>query len=506
MLYRVLNVFIIIIITINIISCAKEEVEQPDEIILAKIGDKTISKSEFIRRAEYTVRPPYCRSSLGAHKMIVLNSLIAEKLFSIEAGDTNKFITHPRIQNSLLGRKEQAMRQWQYHVKASSKVELDTAAIATTLKWSERKYNITYLNIPDSTVASLAYQQLSQNPDRFDEILTEEYGLEEIPQREVQWHDSEHDAILDALFSGPLNRDQILPPVETNDGEYLIVKINGWIRTPNVTQSQVEQKWKNISDRYKKRVAQGYYKEYIQEVMEGKSIDFNPETFFQLADILGPVYLKTDAEKKDELKELYWDLEAQEERKDTKDQLEQIRNDILFSINDEPWTVNDLFEEIQRHPLVFRKLRMKNAEFGQQLQFAIIDLVRDKYLTEEAYAEGYDEVNVVQRNASMWEDSFNSLYHKEQILKKRGVDEDFTENYLQIIKKNLNPYIDSLQTRYSDQIKINTEVFNEIQLTRIDLVATYKNEPYPVVVPGFPQLTTDSRLDYGKKMETSQDD
>jgi hypothetical protein len=106
----------------------------------------------------------------------------------------------------------------------------------------------------------------------------------------------------------------------------------------------------------------------------------------------------------------------------------------------------------------------------------------------------------------MWEDSFNSLFHKEQILKKRGVDEDFAENYLQIIEKNLNPYIDSLQTRYSDQIKINTEVFNEIQLTRIDLVATYKNEPYPVVVPGFPQLTTDSRLDYGKKMETSQDE
>jgi hypothetical protein len=28
----------------------------------------------------------------------------------------------------------------------------------------------------------------------------------------------------------------------------------------------------------------------------------------------------------------------------------------------------------------------------------------------------------------------------------------------------------------------------------------YESQPYPVVVPGFPVLTTDNRLNYGKEM------
>jgi len=38
-----------------IASCTKQSEEDPDEIILVKIGDKTISDNEFIYRAEFTI-------------------------------------------------------------------------------------------------------------------------------------------------------------------------------------------------------------------------------------------------------------------------------------------------------------------------------------------------------------------------------------------------------------------------------------------------------------------
>jgi hypothetical protein len=48
-------------------------------------------------------------------------------------------------------------------------------------------------------------------------------------------------------------------------------------------------------------------------------------------------------------------------------------------------------------------------------------------------------------------------------------------------------------------IEINTDEFEKIELTSIDLVATQPDLPFPMIVPTFPIITTDTRLDYGKK-------
>ena len=76
--------FRVFILVLSLISCT---VDKPDtELdIIAKVGDRIITKQDLIHRAEYTIRPLYCRQSNYIHKKIILNSLIAEKLFSFEA-------------------------------------------------------------------------------------------------------------------------------------------------------------------------------------------------------------------------------------------------------------------------------------------------------------------------------------------------------------------------------------------------------------------------------------
>ena len=39
-----------------------------------------------------------------------------------------------------------------------------------------------------------------------------------------------------------------------------------------------------------------------------------------------------------------------------------------------------------------------------------------------------------------------------------------------------------------------------LKLTTTDMMVTQKGVPYPIVVPGFPIITTDDRLDYGSKL------
>ena len=490
-----------IILIFILASCGKKEQVEPKEKILVKIGDKSISVDEFIRRAEYTVRPPYCRGNHNLDKKIVINSLVAEKLMAIEAGDSNAFIMNDNIQAYLRGRKEQVMRQLLYEKEGLEKVVLDTAQLKKTVKVAGRKYKIAYFNVPDSNLVYQMSHKIKDENRTFEDVYFETSGLDTIPQREVEWSMHEHDLILDSLFSEPLRKKQVIGPIKVAENEYMMMKVNGWIDRPAITEKQVQDRWRNISEEFSQREAVKIYNNYIRKVMKGKKIEFVPDTFFKIADLLGPIYIKTDAEKKEMLKKSYWDKnEDIEKYQDLQTQMEILYQEPLFKVDNQVWTVRDFVDELVAHPLVFREKKMKKNEFGQQLQFAIMDMIRDKYLTKEAYKRGYDKINVIQRNVTIWKDNMNYQYFKSNLLKKTVPDSATDMNYLWVIERYLNAHVDSLQKKYSDIIEFDIDEYEKIKLTRIDMSVTQQNVPFPIIVPSFPLVTTDNKLDYGRKM------
>ncbi len=98
----------------------------------------------------------------------------------------------------------------------------------------------------------------------------------------------------------------------------------------------------------------------------------------------------------------------------------------------------------------------------------------------------------------MWRDQALALWQQREYLRSKNCPYNFNKNYMKVIADYLNPYIDSLQTKYSDRIGVNIDVFDKVELTRIDMFVVEKNVPYPVAVPSFPLLTTDNKLDYGR--------
>jgi len=490
-----------VLIGFVILSCGKKETPQPFEKILVKIGDKSISVNEFIRRAEYTMRPPYCRGNHNLDKKIVINSLVAEKLMAIEAGDSNAFIMNDNIQAYLRGRKEQIMRQWLYEKVGLEKVMLDTAQLKKTVKVAGRKYKIAYFNVPDSNLVYQMSHKIKDENRTFEDVYFTTSGLDTIPQREVEWSMHEHDLILDSLFSEPLVKNQVIGPIKVAENEYMMMKVNGWIDRPAITESQVHERWRNVSEEFSQREAVKIYDNYIRKIMKGKKIEFVPDTFFKMADLLGPVYIKTDAEKQDMLQKSYWDKnEDLEKYQDLQTQMEILYQEPLFKVDKKTWTVRDFVDELVAHPLVFRDKKMKKNELGQQLQFAIMDMIRDKNLTKEAYKRGYDKINVIQRNVNIWKDNLNYQYYKSNLLKKTVPDSATDMNYLWVIERYLNAHADSLQKKYSDIIEFDIDEYEKIKLTRIDMSVTQQNVPFPIIVPSFPLVTTDNVLEYGKKM------
>ena len=490
-----------IILILLLVSCAEKQPPQPEEKILVRIGDTTISVDEFIRRAEYTVRPPYCRGNHNLDKKIVINSLIAEKLMAIEASDTNSFINSNRIQTYLRGRKEQVMRQWLYEKEALEKVELDTVQLKKTLTVAGRKYKVAYFNLPDSLLMEQVYKKVKIENQSFEDVYYELTGLDSLPQREVEWAGHEHNLVLDSLYSGPLVKHQVIGPLNVGENQYMMMKVVGWLDRPAITQQLAQERWRNITDEYSQREAVKLYDNYIRTVMKGKSIEFFPEAFYKVTDILGPIYIKTDAEKEEMLKKSYWEQDDDLEKyQDMQTQIEALYQESLVKFDGQVWTVKDFVDELIAHPLVFRNTRFKKNEFGQELQFAIMDMIRDKYLAKEAYKRGYDKINVIQRNVTMWKDNLNYQYYKNDYLKKVLPDSLTEMNYMELIDDYLNAHVDSLQRKYSNLIQIDIDAFEDIKLTRIDMSVTQQNVPFVKVVPSFPQVTTDNALDYGKKM------
>jgi hypothetical protein len=493
---KLLIILVVIMVSLFILCTKKSEIE-PEEIILARIGEKTISLNEFIRRAEYNIRPVYCKGSNNIHKKIVLNSLIAEKILALEAGEDNKLSQSEHYKRFIQGRKEQAMRQWFYHKEGVEKVKLDTAEIKKVYQVAGRKYNVSYYSINNDSMAEIVGGKLKESGELFDRIYFVLSGSDTIPQREVEYNVHEHSVIHNALFSEKLKVGDVIGPLKVEDESYIVIKVNDWFDRPAITEENISQRWNDVKERLTEKEALQIYEKYIHKIMKGKKIDFFPDIFYKLVDLVGPQYFSTQEKGKELFLHMALDKKIENPLSEIGKGIEDVIDEPLFRVDGKIWTVREFGDEVEIHPLVYRNKRMTRNDFGNQFRLAIVDMIRDKYLAEEAYKKGYDKVNVVKRNTEMWSDACIALYQKSKYLKEINPEE---EDMMSLITKYLNPYINELQEKYNDVIEVNVEEFDNIKLTRIDMFVTQSNVPFPIIVPSFPQVTTDHMLDYGRKM------
>lgn len=484
-------------------GCRQQPAPEPTgETLIARIGDRTLSENEVLRRAEYTIRPDYCNGDNYIHQKIVLNSLIAEKLFALEAEKNPALVQNEEFQDYLIGRKEQAMRQWLYHAEAHSQVVVDTAEIKRVHKLAGRTYQVAYFTLEDSLSAARAATMLRRPGSSFDAVFQHISGSLEPPQREVAFQQVEHEAVLDSLYTVERAKNQVVGPISGEGREQTFIKILGWTDRKLLSDRDIQRRWEDSKDWLQEKKAGERYQAYLAKLMRGKRVEFNPATFRALVLSVGPHYLRSRQEKKDAFNATFWGEQENEVLlQDLGRQIDELQQQPLFRVDGQVWTVADFERELRRHPLVFRKRQMTKDEFAEQFKLAIVDMIRDRYVTDDAYKKGYDREPVVQRNYEMWRDNLYALYHLNAYLKNLGKLSAYRADAIEVIETELNAYVDSLQAKYHDQIEVNTDRYDQLKLTRIDMMVMQRNVPFPIVVPAFPVITTDYRFDYGRKLE-----
>ena len=482
-----------ILLTFFLTNCSdKQKTTVDNSLVLAKVGSKNITIQDFIRRSEYTIRPKYCRRGNYIHKKIILNSLIAEKILSLEIEkNNNKKLNNVNFDLFLKGRKEQAMRQLHYNDNFFEKVNLEKEEINQYLKLSRRSVQLNYINLPGIDMVKKVQYLISENItlDSIYQALWEG----NTPQKNIKWLDRESDQILDVIFKKDLKVGQIIGPLETGDSSFLMMQVTGWIDQPAITESQKELNRNDVIEKLTEQSAKKAHSEWVKSLMSNKSITFNKDIFKIYSKYAGDFYLKKEDEKKEAINDVIWD---QVENNDQKKIIDLDKENILdlestlFSYKGNDWSVKKFHEELKSHPLVFRKKKMGKSQFPSQLRLAIADFIRNKEITSECYKLGIDNNWVVKSNVDMWRDAFSSQNYMD------------VGNQSEKEKLNLyNPIVDSLQSIYSPEIKINIDAFENIELSSTDMMVTQSGVPYPIVVPSFPILTDDSKLNYGEKME-----
>jgi hypothetical protein len=481
-------------------ACSDNSPVKSSETLVARIGDKDISVNEFIRRAEYAVRPPYCRSDNYIHRKIVLNSLIAEKLMALEAGEQNELMENREVRLYLQGRREQAMRQWMYNAEMYDKVAIDSTEMKKTYRVAGRQYKISYFNVGTVDSREQVYTSLKKKETDFDRLYASLGGKGVPPTREIGFEDPENDAVIKALFSGKHEKGDIVGPVLIAKDDILVMRIDGWTDKIAMTDVQINDRWQTVHDKLTELEANALFDTYVRKLMRGKTVEFNRAIFEKLVNIVAPQYYQSEDEKKEAFNKRFWNKDRNEMiLDDLSNQMNAIMDEPLLVHDGETWTVRTLEDAILSHPLVFRKRKMPKNEFAEQFKLAIVDLIRDQHITRDAYEKGYDKVPEVRRNYAMWKDNLLALYEKEQVLKNLNT---AGKNETQIISEDLTPYIMDLTQKYRDEIAINTDAFENIKLTAIDMFVIQRDVPYPVMVPSFPMLTVHDKLDYGKRMNT----
>jgi len=472
--------------------------DHPQDMILARVGDRKITVEEYRERAELTVRPTYCNGRSRSEKEIILSSLIGEKLLALEAEKDTVLTGNKSFQYYLRGITEQAMRTRLLEMEVEEKISLSEEQIRRAMEMAGKQYKVAYLFSRSKDEIDRWSESVKQTRD-FRQVAEDIYGKSRFPLKEVHWGEYE-EPLESAIFDDSVTVGSVVGPVETSVGYYL-VKILDFKETLMIGQGSTNTLFSKVENKLRMKQWRIDAANYVADLMQDKKIELDPLGFQILVEIYKPLYSKPDS----------LDKVPGEERGD-----DELRRNLihrwqenmdlpLLRVNGKPWTLAEFSEYVRIRPLMFRDKNLKASEFAGYLKLAIKDILRDKYLTEVAYEKGLDEDGHVREVRLQWRDHLLAIGKRNKLLKDLGFTGDVSRNTPEALRV-LQPELQRIAEDYD--VKKFGEKLPEIELTGIPWMAIQTGMPYPQRVPPFPVVTANASPEYlssAARIDTEKD-
>lgn len=398
---------------------------------VAKIGSKSISVEEFKERFEFVPQLNRTERNEKEKKKELLETLIAEKLFALQA-EKEGYDTTDVMQNTYKALEEMYVRDALFKNKIKDKVKIKKSDLLEGYNRSKKTLIVSYIYSKNADEIKKVYKQL-QAGAKFDSLLKlrQEFKDKQNPYT-VNFGQMDK-KVEDALYSLKVGENTI--PVESPDGYYIfkLDKAMPRVLQKKETLTEIQKKVRQtVEDRKEGEVFQSYYQNFFND----KEVTAKGTLFWSIAGNLAKI-IKEDKEKlkiKDGGKIVFSEENLKElENRIGPDTLKMI----LVKINGTPVSVKKFLREFMFEGFYTNTVNPKII--ASQLNSRVKRFISLMLLSQEGYKEGLNSLPSVKSMTEMWRDNYLAQLYKSNIIKSVKISDNDALKYYQEKYKTATP-------------------------------------------------------------------
>lgn len=418
-------------------GCSKKP--DPEDIPVAKVGDRTITVGEFRRNYEFGL--PHLKTGEN-RKLTYLNYMIMEEVLSEEGyrRGLEKSDRVKKLEQELL---DELLVEELFNVKVKEKIKITPEQVREAVNKSRVQWKLRYWVEPNEFYAMRVAAAMKEQG--YAPVL--EDILSRNPEVQLQPKDFETDyltwldlseELLDAVKNVPIG--DISDPVEIN-GRYFIFQVTDIRRSP-----VSEYDYLNEYEKYRQIL---FYRElkkkaaaFVSDFMTPKNVVTKGPAFSKIAkalaewktamDSTGTPFLASVEQAQNSNPHLY--------------ELKKSLDEPLVNFKGGGWTINDFLRRFE--PKRVKADPSDNKKFMSELNQQIALNVRDYFLSREAKKMGLEKSPAVQKELATWRDKWVYEEMRRQFTQSIHADEASAKDYFE-------KYREKYKIRWDDEPKFN---------------------------------------------------
>ena len=429
----------------SFVSIAQNETE-----VLAKIGSDKITVEEFQNRFDFMPHLNYSSSNIDSVKKEFLYSLVAEKLWALEA-DELQIDTIESVKLSLKSLEKLFVKDELYKREVESKINITGEEISIGLSRVTRILEMNIVASPDSQNIWNLYDELLAS-DNFDSIT----AASKLPNKvsEIKLGSLQDERIEDIVYSLKIN--EFTKPILSNRN-WFIFKLIGDRRDETIDLTKEHAKnivIKTLSDRKSQKIG----REYLDRIFKGRTITADRKVFDIFFENLKTIILerikKADTDTSLSIQLLQTDLFQCLSRIDK----ENLNKDFTI-VDSDTLTIKDYV-----YYLIYQKIEFKSLEDNEAkiiLNMAVRQFIETSVLYNEGLKSNLDKLKSVKSDLQTWKN-----YYLSEVLMNSYADS------IKVTDEEVNQLINSDQVT-SSNLKVN---IREILIDNIEDAEKILNE------------------------------
>ncbi|MFA6980709.1 MAG: peptidylprolyl isomerase [Ignavibacteriaceae bacterium] len=462
--------YILLFLLSILVQTQLSEAQKKDEPV-AKIGPSVITADEFKTRYELLPHPSVTHKNTDSLKKEFLASLISEKLWALEASD-KRFDTIKYYKDLLKPIEKMFLRDGLFKQEVESKTKITDLDLVRGKARAKITLKVLIISSVDSVESYSIYNQLRKGA-RFDSLLKmrPDYAIQKEPVP-ITFGKMDEEWMEDSLYKMEVNT--FSKPMKNRSGWFIFKLVDKAAPLPDKAATGAD----NVKNIIKLRRTKANGTEYLNKILSGIQIQFNPDIVMELPDkILQSFQRRREINPADSSNyhftefDLFYIASLYGN--------EKLNLPIATFDKDSP-TLNDFL-----YYLLVEDFNTKHAikpNIVGLLQKKLNDFVQHELITREAIKRGIQNHPQVQKDIQMWQDNYLSQFMKKVFVDSSRVTDDEvykyylskTGNQVAGLKVNLieilSDNLDSIQTilqkiNNGEDFKALAERFNQRKST-----------------------------------------